>query len=185
MRRVPPRSSIHAMTRAPLTCSAHLHPGRLRGPRCRDTRAPVPDADTAQIRAFMATPPFNEAIWGVLATDVETGRELFSADPRHERLARAHRDQAARPRAGAREARHRPRARGRWEDTRAEGIEHGRLHHREKRPATCVRADGQRRWRGRCADRWPNSRPAPRACRRQRCTRPRRGRVPAAGRASR
>jgi serine-type D-Ala-D-Ala carboxypeptidase/endopeptidase (penicillin-binding protein 4) len=36
------------------------------------------DADTAQIRAFMATPPFNEAIWGMLATDVETGRELFS-----------------------------------------------------------------------------------------------------------
>jgi D-alanyl-D-alanine carboxypeptidase/D-alanyl-D-alanine-endopeptidase (penicillin-binding protein 4) len=39
---------------------------------------PLSDAETAQIRAFMATPPFNEAIWGMLATDVETGRELFS-----------------------------------------------------------------------------------------------------------
>ncbi len=39
---------------------------------------PLSDADVAQIRAHMATPPFNEGIWGMLATDVETGRELFS-----------------------------------------------------------------------------------------------------------
>jgi hypothetical protein len=46
--------------------------------RRRNPARPLSDADVAQIRAFMSDPPFNEGTWGIRATDLETGRELFS-----------------------------------------------------------------------------------------------------------
>jgi serine-type D-Ala-D-Ala carboxypeptidase/endopeptidase (penicillin-binding protein 4) len=55
--------------------------GALAAPAAATPARPLSDADIAQIRAFMAAPPFDEGVWGILATDLETGRELFSINP--------------------------------------------------------------------------------------------------------
>jgi D-alanyl-D-alanine carboxypeptidase/D-alanyl-D-alanine-endopeptidase (penicillin-binding protein 4) len=52
--------------------------GAFAAPAAATPARPLSDADIAQIRAFMSDPPFNEGTWGILATDLETGRELFS-----------------------------------------------------------------------------------------------------------
>jgi len=60
-----------------LACAA----GAFATPAAAEPARPLSDADIAQIQAFMAAPPFNEGTWGVLATDLETGRDLFSLNP--------------------------------------------------------------------------------------------------------
>jgi serine-type D-Ala-D-Ala carboxypeptidase/endopeptidase (penicillin-binding protein 4) len=57
-----------------LACAA----GAFAAPAAATPARPLSAAEIAQIRAFISTPPFNEGTWGILATDVETGRELFS-----------------------------------------------------------------------------------------------------------
>jgi D-alanyl-D-alanine carboxypeptidase len=52
--------------------------GAFAAPAAATPARSLSDADIAQIRAFMSARPFDEGTWGILATDVETGRELFS-----------------------------------------------------------------------------------------------------------
>lgn len=54
--------------------------GTFPGPASATPARPLSAAEVAQIRTFMATPPFDEGRWGILATDLDTGRELFSVN---------------------------------------------------------------------------------------------------------
>lgn len=52
--------------------------GAFAAPAAAAPTRPLASADIARIGALMSAPPFNEATWGILATDLETGRELFN-----------------------------------------------------------------------------------------------------------
>jgi D-alanyl-D-alanine carboxypeptidase/D-alanyl-D-alanine-endopeptidase (penicillin-binding protein 4) len=52
--------------------------GAFAAPAAAAPTRPLSEADIAQIRTLMSASPFDEGTWGMLATDVETGRELFS-----------------------------------------------------------------------------------------------------------
>lgn len=65
-----------ALLAAALACAA----GACAAPAAATPARPLSAADLAQIRVYMAESPFNEGTWGILARDVQTGRELFSVN---------------------------------------------------------------------------------------------------------